>query len=128
MGSIETALDREIEAFVYEEAEPADRVRRDHRLRSALVDVVNERRRQEFIGRTKREAGIDWRSCADPDIDGGDGTRFLVLGEEVDEVANAILEATYAGGGDDTSLRAELVQVAAVAIAWVEAIDRRREP
>jgi NTP pyrophosphatase (non-canonical NTP hydrolase) len=44
---------------------------------------------------------------------------LAVLTEEVGEVANAIIEH------DKTSaeLRAELVQVAAVACAWIEALD-----
>ncbi len=51
---------------------------------------------------------------------GGDGTRTLVLGEEFGEVCRAVLE------GDEANLREELIQVAAVAVAWVEAIDRER--
>lgn len=43
----------------------------------------------------------------------------LILLEEVSEAVEAI--------GDATALRAELVQVAAVATAWAEAIDRRQE-
>jgi hypothetical protein len=42
----------------------------------------------------------------------------LILLEEVSEAVEAI--------GDVTALRAELVQVGAVACAWVEAIDRRQ--
>lgn len=84
-----------------------------------LTDVARERDRQEEIGRTKREAGSDWRSCADPAMVGGDGVRTLVLGEEFGEVCKAVLEG-------DRGLRAELVQVAAVAVAWVEKIDRER--
>lgn len=38
----------------------------------------------------------------------------------LEEVAEALAER------DDTLLREELVQVAAVAVAWIEAIDRRR--
>ena len=96
-----------------------------------LEDVRDERARQEAIGLEKRARGIEWRSCADPKMAGGDGTRYLVLGEEVGEVANAILERDYAMTGDlrdayDRDLRKELVQVAAVAVAWVEAIDARR--
>jgi len=91
-----------------------------------LADVHAERIRQEMIGATKRSLGIDWRSCADPEMAGGDGTRFLVLGEEVGEVANAVLEASYgADGAGDRHLREELIQVAAVAVAWIEALDAR---
>jgi hypothetical protein len=86
---------------------------------------VNERHRQEEIGRRKRAEGIDWRSCADPAMDGGDGTRFLVLGEEVGEVANAVLEAGYQGEPGNEHLRNEVVQIAAVAMRWVDSIDAR---
>jgi NTP pyrophosphatase (non-canonical NTP hydrolase) len=48
-----------------------------------------------------------------------------ILGEEVGEVANAILEGTFSDA-PLAHVRDELVQVAAVAVAWVEAIDRRR--
>lgn len=90
-----------------------------------LTDIYAERVRQESIGNAKRATGIDWRSCADPEMAGGDGTRYLVLGEEVGEVANAVLEAGYGSGVGDAHLRDELVQVAAVATAWIEAIDAR---
>lgn len=91
-----------------------------------INDVIAERERQEAIGVTKRAAGIDWRSCADPAMAGGDDRRLAVLAEEFGEVARAILEAGYGtSGADDDHLREELVQVAAVAVAWVEAIDAR---
>jgi NTP pyrophosphatase (non-canonical NTP hydrolase) len=43
-----------------------------------------------------------------------------VLGEEYGEVCHALLE------GDDHNLREELIQVAAVAMAWVEQIEREQ--
>jgi hypothetical protein len=46
----------------------------------------------------------------------GEGTWALVLQEEV---AEALAES------DREALRMELVQVAAVAVAWIEALDRR---
>lgn len=94
------------------------------RLTKALNDIVLERARQERIGQTKRAVGIDWRSCADPQMAGGDDKRAAVLGEEFGEVCRAVLEAGY-GADDDAHLRQELVEVAAVAVAWVEAIDAR---
>ena len=42
--------------------------------------------------------------------------KFLVLSEEVGEVAKELLEGCQ-------GLRAELIQVAAVAMAWLELID-----
>ena len=87
-----------------------------------LVDVHAERERQERLGLNKAAQGVRWSSCADPAMDGGDDRRYAVLGEEVGEVANAILD-----GKGDAALREELVQVAAVAVAWTEAIDGRGE-
>lgn len=109
-------------------------------LTPVLEDVTRERQRQEELGEAKRLSGIDWRSCADPAMAGGDDRRYAVLGEEFGEVGRAILERQYrddraAGIGarldpavEDSPLRDELIQVAAVAVAWVEAIDRRARP
>lgn len=47
------------------------------------------------------------------------GTWYLILGEEFGEVGNAVLEGS-------PTLRDELVQVAAVATAWIEALDEGR--
>lgn len=98
-------------------------------VRPVLEDVVTERLRQEKLGVAHRSEGVDWRSCADPLLEGGDDRRLAILTEEVGECARAILEAVYEGAGaPDGPLRAELVQTAAVAVAWVEAIDRRNAP
>jgi hypothetical protein len=123
------SLAASIENLVYRTAEPVERVKQDRRVVTALIDVVDERRRQEDIGARKRTAGIDWRSCADPDMAGGDDRRLAVLGEEFGEVARALLEREFALTGEiiDAHLRTELVQVAAVALAWIEAIDTRGE-
>jgi NTP pyrophosphatase (non-canonical NTP hydrolase) len=43
--------------------------------------------------------------------------KVAVLGEEYGEVARAVLEH------DDAALRRELVQVAAVAVAWLESFE-----
>lgn len=43
-------------------------------------------------------------------------TWHLILSEEVGEVAEAVLDR-------NANLRAELVQVAAVAVAWLEALE-----
>lgn len=44
----------------------------------------------------------------------------------IEELAEALEEAEKGTEAAEPLLRAELVQVAAVAVAWVEAIDRRR--
>lgn len=46
----------------------------------------------------------------------------LILGEEVGEVCNAILDK------GEAEVLAELIQVAAVATQWIEAIGRRCQP
>ena len=45
--------------------------------------------------------------------------RTAILGEEFGEVCKAYLES------DNTSLREELIQVAAVAVRWIEAIEAK---
>lgn len=47
---------------------------------------------------------------------------YLILAEEVGEVAKAILENKV-----QTEYRAELVQVAAVAVAMIESLDRSKK-
>ncbi len=64
----------------------------------------------EFLALCAREA---YENAAK----GGALTWLDVLREETEEVAAET---------DPEKLRAELVQVAAVAVAWIEAIDRRR--
>lgn len=92
----------------------------------AIFDaILAERGRQERIGEAKRATGVDWRSCADPLMAGGDAMRLTVLAEEFGEVARAILEAGFAVLGDH-DLELELVQVCAVGTAWLEAIVARR--
>jgi hypothetical protein len=50
-----------------------------------------------------------------------------ILSEEVGESAQEVLTLEWGeeAGGGHGNLREELVQVAAVAVAWIEAIDRR---
>lgn len=43
----------------------------------------------------------------------------VILGEEYGEVCRAVFE------GDEQGIKEELTQVAAVAVAWLEAFDRR---
>lgn len=53
-------------------------------------------------------------------------TWLAILTEEVGESAQAVLHNRF-GGKHRGTLREELVQVAAVAVAWIEAIDERGE-
>lgn len=52
-----------------------------------------------------------------------DYTWLAILSEEIGETAQAALHNEFGGCAKGT-LRAELVQVAAVAIQWLECIDR----
>lgn len=82
---------------------------------SIFQQIVRERSRQEALMEKGRFA---W-TCSDPEI--SNELRLGVLCEEVGEVARAVLGCcgVVADGGD---LERELVQVAAVAVAWLEAI------
>lgn len=80
-------------------------------------DVRAERIRQEgFV-----ESGRFTWSCATPGIE--PAKKLMVLAEEVGEVARAVREAEFGLQREHHDLRTELIQVAAVAIAWVEALD-----
>ena len=82
-------------------------------MRVVLRAVGTERYRQESLV----DSGKFAMTCADdPNLH----RSMSVLMEEVGEAARAVLE------GDRDNLREELVQVAAVAVAIVEAIDTGR--
>lgn len=86
---------------------------------AVLREVLCERERQEELCR----AGKFPATAADPART--DFEKLAILTEEVGEVARALCEAGGATDVQSEGLRRELVQVAAVAVAWVEAIDRR---
>jgi NTP pyrophosphatase (non-canonical NTP hydrolase) len=73
-----------------------------------LDDIQDERERQD----QKWNDPPDWSNF-------DDATRFAVLFEETGEVARAYLE----NGPASEQLREELVQVAAVAVKWIERLD-----
>lgn len=75
--------------------------------RDVLRAVERERERQERLAVSGRWEGDSMATVSD-------GRRLAVLVEEVGEVAAALQ-----GDGD---LREELVQVAAVAVAWLEVL------
>ena len=88
-----------------------------------LRDVWQERERQEELCRQ----GKFTHTAASPDLP--NGYRLTALVEEVGEAAEAVLERDgYIGKPKGTDLRKELVQVAAVAVAWIEALDRTADP
>lgn len=80
------------------------------RMDLVLADVLAERIRQDDQWGEQNHADHWWH---------------LILTEEVGEVAQAVLHDWFGGPAEDT-VREELVQVAAVALSWLEAIDRRR--
>lgn len=83
-----------------------------------LIDVAAERARQEVL----RESGKFSWTCADESVP--DASKLAVLGEEYGEVSREIVEALIdPARRDRVKLRAELVQVAAVCVAWCEALD-----
>jgi hypothetical protein len=93
-------------------------------LERVLTRIGDERVSQDAM----KAAGRFQFTCADDGMT--DFERFCVLGEEVGEVAREVLTQPERRLADDTEgslygMRKELIQVAAVAAAWVEALDRR---
>jgi NTP pyrophosphatase (non-canonical NTP hydrolase) len=90
----------------------------DHVLNEVLATVADERDRQEEM----KAQGKFRYTCADHEMTHADC--LAVLTEEVGEVARAVLNINRltSDRGDVTALREELVQVAAVAVAWVEGL------
>ena len=76
---------------------------------SVYDEIRTERTRQDTLAAAGRWGGESVATISDD-------RRLRVLVEEVGEVARALEE-------DDSQLRVELVQVAAVAVAWLEALD-----
>jgi hypothetical protein len=74
---------------------------------AVLVEVAMERRAQDARWGEQNHEDPVWA---------------LILGEEFGEACQAALQHSST---DPTDLRAELIQVAAVAVAWVESMDRR---
>ena len=85
-----------------------------------MTDVLSEVAKERWHQEDK------WGQQDNPDFEW-----VSILTEEVGEAAAEVNEANFVSGknrGDFSKLRAELVQVAAVAVAWVECIDRRGVP
>ena len=83
--------------------------------------IGDERWRQEAL----KKQGKFAFSCADAGMLNAE--RFLVLAEEFGEVGHELNEGIGADRSVDlVKLRAELIQVAAVCVAWCEAIDGGR--
>ncbi|HDS1531941.1 TPA: Lar family restriction alleviation protein [Stenotrophomonas maltophilia] len=108
---------------------------------SVLAEVAQERARQEakwgqqnhvdwtptlaatdLAGAWPAGAGDHFKFITDYKAKGAEGHRLGYFDILMEEVAEAHDEAR---DGDTKATRAELVQVAAVAVAWIECIDRR---
>ena len=88
------------------------------------ADIARERDRQEEL----RASGKFSATCATAREDGGmnDFQCFAVLGEEFGEVARAVCESIEGNIENRADLREELIQTAAVAVAWIERLDALR--
>ena len=82
-------------------------------MRSQVIhdEIQAERNRQERKWGQQDHENLKWSA---------------ILQEEVGEVAKAILEEPSFECGYDEALRREVIQVAAVAVAWLEAIARQQ--
>ena len=91
-----------------------DQAKRLQSIFNVLMEIRKERLRQEDL----KAAGKFKNTCADP----GATNRLEILGEEFGEVCRALCE------DDQANLREELIQVAAVALAWVQGLDAEKVP
>lgn len=76
-----------------------------------LTEVAVERERQDMRWGTQDHDDPRW---------------LAILTEELGEVAREVVEELAIPRSRGYQIREELVQVAAVAVAWLEAIDRRQ--
>lgn len=83
------------------------------KMSAAVALVLDERTRQERLWGGAHRWGNG--SCASEDL--SPLVKLAVLAEETGEVARAVFEV------DEESLRDELVQVAAVTLAWLESLS-----
>ncbi|HMJ88768.1 MAG TPA: hypothetical protein VK530_03070 [Candidatus Acidoferrum sp.] len=87
---------------------------------NVLVDVVVERARQQQLF----DAGkLPFRVC---DRATTNSTRLAVAAEEFGEIAHAINEGTVTVQ-ERAHLREEVIQLAAVCVAWAEALNPKQE-
>ena len=81
---------------------------------SVLAEVCKERVTQDLKWGEQNHSPAEW---------------LMILGEEVGEANKGALEAHFSGyarTGDLSNYREELIQVAAVAVAAIESLDRNR--
>ena len=80
--------------------------------------VARERLRQAEL----KQSGKFTHTCADDGL--APGQRLAILVEEVGEAARELCDAKPNSLETHRRLKTELVQVAAVAVAWVEFLER----
>jgi len=80
----------------------------------AFEEIAAERERQAILW--NRNHGWGWGDCSSSGVDMP--VKLAALVEEVGEVSRAMLDM------DPEAIRTELVHVAAVAVAWLEGMDR----
>jgi hypothetical protein len=75
--------------------------------------IMEERKNQHSKWGGVHQWGVG--DCSSIEVD--DSTKVMVLTEECGEVSRAVLEL------DQQNLKEELIQVAAVAVAWLESLE-----
>lgn len=113
---------RRLGAFVRSDGDVSGDHVNDFATRVVLGEIAAERSRQEVKCAEKRDEGENWRTCADPLST--DDVRLAVLTEEFLEAVKEINDARAEQRDPSANLRVELVQLAAVAVAWVEHLDQ----
>src|SRR5688572_1972987 len=81
----------------------------------SAIDSERKRQAEKWGGRYQRGVGDCCSLSVDPLV------KMAVLSEEVGEVGRALLDSGTTAYCDE-AVRAELVQVAAVAVAWLESL------
>ncbi len=98
-----------------------------------MTDIGKERKRQNDLKKAGKFAWTNADSsshmvCLTSTTGIGAACRMAVLSEEVGEVARHVCETMIqADRYQPRELKKELIQVAAVAVAWIEAIDKELE-
>jgi glycerol dehydrogenase-like iron-containing ADH family enzyme len=88
-------------------------------------EVLEAIRRERFRQEDLKSKGKFAYSCADGGMSNAE--RLTVLAEELGEVSHEVNEGIGTGRVIDMKkLRKELIEVAAVACAWIEAIDSKK--
>ncbi|HEY5960598.1 MAG TPA: hypothetical protein VIV60_28790 [Polyangiaceae bacterium] len=85
--------------------------------RMMIFDEIDDERERQAAKWGGVNTGWGTGDCSSHDM--RDEVKSVVLTEECGEVARAVLER------DAPGLRKELVQVAAVCVAWLEALERQ---